>query len=61
MKFTATKYKRKNYFLFSLTIFIVAGMVISTNAASVGYGQLGDSKTGVFKHTRLILQETRPG
>ncbi len=50
--FTATRLKRRINFSFSLTIFLVAGLVILTNAASVAYGQVGDTKAGVFNHTQ---------
>ena len=50
--FTATRLKRRINFSFSLTIFLVAGLVVLTNAASVAYGQVGDTKAGVFNHTQ---------
>ena len=50
--FTATKLKRKNIFSFSLTVFLVAGIVVLTSTASITYGQVGDTKTGVFNHTQ---------
>jgi hypothetical protein len=50
--FTATRLKRRISFSFSLTIFLVAGLVILTSAASVAYGQVGDTKAGVFNHTQ---------
>ncbi len=50
--FTATRLKRRINFSFSLTIFLVAGLAVLTNAASVAYGQVGDTKAGVFNHTQ---------
>ena len=50
--FTATRLKRRINFSFSLTIFLVAGLVVLTSAASVAYGQVGDTKAGVFNHTQ---------
>ena len=50
--FSATRLKRRINFSFSLTIFLVAGLVILTSAASVAYGQVGDTKAGVFNHTQ---------
>ncbi len=50
--FTATKVKRKNIFSFSLTVFLVVGIVVLTSTASVTFGQVGDTKTGVFNHTQ---------
>ena len=39
-------------FSFSLSIFLVAGMVILTSTASVADGQVGDTKAGVFNYTQ---------
>ena len=50
--FTLTRLERRFILSFSLTIFLVAGMVISTSTASVSYGQIGDTKVGVFNHTQ---------
>ncbi|TVP40917.1 hypothetical protein [Candidatus Nitrosocosmicus arcticus] len=50
--FTATKLKRKNIFSFSLTVFLVAGIVVLTSTVSITYGQVGNTKTGVFNHTQ---------
>ena len=48
--FTLTRLERRFILSFSLTIFLVVGMVISTSNASVAYGQIGDTKVGVFNH-----------
>lgn len=50
--FTLTRLERRFILSFRLTIFLVAGMVISTSTASVSYGQIGDTKVGVFNHTQ---------
>ena len=50
--FTTTKLRRRIIFSFSLSIFLVAGMVILTSTASVADGQVGDTKAGVFNHTQ---------
>ena len=59
--FSATRLKRRISFSFSLTIFLVAGLVILTSAASVAYGQVGDTKAGVFNHTQTDSSGTQPG
>ena len=50
--FIPTRIERRIIFSFSLTIFLLAGMVSLTSTASVAYGQIGDSKAGVFNHTQ---------
>ena len=50
--FTTTKLRGRIIFSFSLSIFLIAGMVILTSAASVADGQVGDTKAGVFNHTQ---------
>ena len=50
--FTTTKLRGRIIFSFSLSIFLVAGMVILTSTASVADGQVGDTKAGVFNHTQ---------
>jgi len=50
--FTLTRLERRFILSFSLTIFLVAAMVISTCTASVAYGQVGDTKVGVFNNTQ---------
>ena len=50
--FTTTRLRRRIIFSFSLSIFLVAGIVILTNTASVADGQVGDTKAGVFNHTQ---------
>ena len=50
--FTTTKLRSRIIFSFSLSIFLVAGMVILTNTASVADGQVGDTKAGVFNYTQ---------
>ena len=50
--FIATRLERRIIFSFSLTIFLVAGIVILTSTAFVAYGQVGDAKAGVFNHTQ---------
>ncbi len=50
--FTTTKLRRRIIFSFNLSIFLVAGMVILTNTASVADGQVGDTKAGVFNYTQ---------
>ena len=50
--FTATRLERRIIFSFSLTIFLISGMVILTSTASAADGQVGDSKAGVFNHTQ---------
>ncbi len=50
--FTATKLRRRIIFSFSLSIFLVAGMVILTSTASVADGQVGDTTAGVFNYTQ---------
>ncbi len=50
--FIATRLERRIIFSFSLTIFLVAGIVILTSTAFVAYGQVGDTKAGVFNHTQ---------
>jgi hypothetical protein len=58
--FTATRLKRRINFSFSLTIFLVAGLAVLTNAASVAYGQVGILKPVYSIILRPILQETQP-
>ena len=50
--FTTTKFRRRIIFSFSLSIFLIAGMIILTSTASVADGQVGDTKAGVFNHTQ---------
>ena len=50
--FTTTKLRSRIIFSFSLSIFLVAGMVILTSTASVADGQVGDTKAGVFNYTQ---------
>ena len=50
--FIPTRIERRTIFSFSLTIFLLAGTVSLTSTASVVYGQIGDSKAGVFNHTQ---------
>ncbi len=50
--FTTTKLRGRIIFSFSLSIFLIAGMVILTSTASVADGQVGDTKAGVFNHTQ---------
>ncbi|HKU83213.1 MAG TPA: hypothetical protein VJP58_04155 [Candidatus Nitrosocosmicus sp.] len=50
--FIPTRIERRTIFSFSLTIFLLAGMVSLTSTASVAYEQIGDSKAGVFNHTQ---------
>jgi hypothetical protein len=49
--FTTTKLSRI-IFSFSLSIFLVAGMVILASTASVAGGQVGNTKAGVFNYTQ---------
>jgi hypothetical protein len=48
---TTTKLSRI-IFSFSLSIFLVAGMVILASTASVAGGQVGNTKAGVFNYTQ---------
>ena len=50
--FTTTKLRGRIIFSFSLSIFLIAGMVILTSTASVADGQVGDTKASVFNHTQ---------
>jgi hypothetical protein len=50
--FTPTKPKRRIIFSFSLTILLIAGIVVLTSTTSVTNGQVGDTKAGVFNHTQ---------
>ena len=50
--FTTTKLRSRIIFSFSLSIFLVAGMVILASTASVADGQVGDTKAGVFNYTQ---------
>ena len=50
--FTTTKLRSRIIFSFSLSIFLVAGMVILTSTASVADGQVGNTKAGVFNYTQ---------
>ena len=50
--FTTTKLRSRIIFSFSLSIFLIAGMVILTSTASVADGQVGDTKAGVFNYTQ---------
>ena len=50
--YTLTRIERRIIFSFSLAIFLLAGMVSLTSNASVIYGQIWDSKAGVFNHTQ---------
>ena len=50
--FTTTKLRRRIIFSFSLSIFLVAGMVILASTASVADGQVGNTKAGVFNYTQ---------
>ena len=50
--FTTTKHRRRIIFSFSLSIFLVAGMIVLTSTASVADGQVGDTKAGVFNYTQ---------
>jgi hypothetical protein len=50
--FTTTKLRGRIIFSFSLSIFLVAGMVILTSTASVADGPVEDTKAGVFNYTQ---------
>ena len=50
--FAPTKPKRRIIFSFSLTILLIAGIVVLTSTTSVTNGQVGDTKAGVFNHTQ---------
>lgn len=50
--FTPTKPKRRIIFSFSLTILLIAGIVVLTSTTSVTNGQVGDTKAGVFNHSQ---------
>ena len=59
--FTTTKLKGRIIFSFGLTIFLIAGIVILTSAASVADGQVGILKPAYSITLRMILQETQHG
>ena len=50
--FAPTKPKRRIIFSFSLTILLIAGIVVLTSTTSVTNGQVGDTKAGVFNHSQ---------
>src|SRR5688500_14003831 len=50
--FTAIRLERRIILSYSLTIFLVAAIGILSSTAPVAYGQVGDTKTGVFNHTQ---------
>ncbi|WP_458720261.1 hypothetical protein [Candidatus Nitrosocosmicus sp. R] len=59
--FTTTKLRGRIIFSFSLSIFLIAGMVILTSTSSVADGQVGILKPAYSITLRLILQETQLG
>ena len=50
--FTTIRLERRIILSYSLTIFLVAAIGVLSSTASVAYGQVGDTKTGVFNHTQ---------